>query len=439
MTELNSSVFRFEGMEGRESEYSLIRAGETVTVEPTAFRVLIYLLRNAGRLVTKDEIIQAVWHDSAVSDNSLTRAVATLRRLLGDNSREPWLIATVQTIGYRFLVPVETISADGAQSLCSPATVVEEVEDGSHVSAASDSALAVEAVSAGGWDARAGRFRWKWLLAGCAATAVMLSGGIWYLRRPLPPRIAEYKQITHDGRSKELGGTDGTRLYFSYTSPISPSFIAQVGVNGGEIVPLPIAVPGTTERYLLDVSSDGSNALCQLPPSDSLWVVPLLGGPAKRVGDGEGAFSPDGTSVVYSPRSTTCELFVVRSDGTEPRKLTNVGPFAWGLRWSPDGRVIRFTQGGLLWQIASDGSGLHKILPDWHEQGQCCGNWTPDGHFYVFDLVSPAAGSQIWALDEAQRGLFRRNTLSAGPIDNRTHPLGCGHPEPGRKEDLCRG
>lgn len=98
----------------RESEYALTRAGETVAVEPTAFRVLIYLLRNAGRLVTKDEMIEAVWQGSAVSDNSLTRAVATLRRLLGDNPREPRLIATIQTIGYRFLVPVETISADGA-------------------------------------------------------------------------------------------------------------------------------------------------------------------------------------------------------------------------------------------------------------------------------------------------------------------------------------
>lgn len=56
---MRADVFRFEGMEVRESEYSLTRGGETVTVEPTAFRVLIYLLRNAGRLVTKDEIIHA--------------------------------------------------------------------------------------------------------------------------------------------------------------------------------------------------------------------------------------------------------------------------------------------------------------------------------------------------------------------------------------------
>ena len=103
MTGHNSSVFKFEDVEVRESEYSLTRAGETVAVEPTAFRVLIYLLRNAGRLVTEDEMIEAVWQGSAVSDNSLTRAVATLRRLLGDNPREPRLIATIPD--YRLPVP----------------------------------------------------------------------------------------------------------------------------------------------------------------------------------------------------------------------------------------------------------------------------------------------------------------------------------------------
>jgi DNA-binding winged helix-turn-helix (wHTH) protein len=110
--EHKSFVFRFEDIEVRENEYALTRAGETVNVEPTAFRVLLYLLRHAGRLVTKDEIMAEVWHDRAVSDNSLTRCIAVLRRLLDDSSRDPRLIATVQTVGYRFLVPVEKWSMD---------------------------------------------------------------------------------------------------------------------------------------------------------------------------------------------------------------------------------------------------------------------------------------------------------------------------------------
>ncbi len=255
------------------------------------------------------------------------------------------------------------------------------------------------------------------LVAFAALSLILLSGGIWYLSRPLPPpRITEYTLITHDGRNKSLGGTDGTRLYFSYTSPAS---IAQVGVNGGEIVPLPITVPGG-HSYMVDLSPDGSNALVQVYPVDrSLWVVPILGGSARRVGNLDGAFSPNGESIVYSTNQG--EVFVVRKDGTEPRKLAAAGPFPASFQWSPNGRVIRFNRGGLLWEIASDGSGLHPLLPEWHEPGvQCCGSWTPDGQFYVFNLQSGSTGSQIWALDE-RRGLFRRPPslpvrLTTGPI-----------------------
>src|SRR3984893_9958071 len=80
--------------------------------EPKAFRVLVFLLRNPHRLITKDELLDAVWNDCAVSENSLTRSIALLRRLLGDDTREPRYIATVPTVGYRFLCDVE-VAEDG--------------------------------------------------------------------------------------------------------------------------------------------------------------------------------------------------------------------------------------------------------------------------------------------------------------------------------------
>src|SRR5260370_39737349 len=63
----------------------------------------------------KEEILESVWNDCSVSDTSLTRSVATLRRLLRDDTREPRYIATVPTLGYRFLCPVEvTVEASAA-------------------------------------------------------------------------------------------------------------------------------------------------------------------------------------------------------------------------------------------------------------------------------------------------------------------------------------
>src|ERR1700758_5742227 len=116
MTEHGPLGFRFDDVEVRQREFLLIKAGEALPVEPKAFRVLLFLLHNPGRLVTKDEILGAVWSDCAVSDNSLTRSIATLRRLLGDDTHEPRYIATVPTVGYRFLCDV-TVMTDGFSAL----------------------------------------------------------------------------------------------------------------------------------------------------------------------------------------------------------------------------------------------------------------------------------------------------------------------------------
>ena len=102
-----SFVFRFDDVQVREHEFSLVKAGEVLTVEPKAFRTLLFLLRNPQRLISKEELLNAVWGDTAVGDGSLTRSIFLLRRLLGDDPREPRYIETVATVGYRFVFKVE--------------------------------------------------------------------------------------------------------------------------------------------------------------------------------------------------------------------------------------------------------------------------------------------------------------------------------------------
>src|SRR5215469_2564381 len=116
MIEYKSFVFTFADVEVREREFCVVKAGEVLSVEPKAFRVLLFLVRNPHRLIGKDELLDAVWNDSAVTENSLTRSIALLRRLLGDDTREPRYIATVPTVGYRFLCDVE-VAEDGFEGL----------------------------------------------------------------------------------------------------------------------------------------------------------------------------------------------------------------------------------------------------------------------------------------------------------------------------------
>ena len=107
-----SFVFRFSDVEVREREFSLLKAGKVLAVEPKAFRVLLLLLRNPHKVISKEELLNSVWGDTAVTEGSLTRCIWLLRRLLGDDVHEPRFIETVATVGYRFLQEVQ-VAEDG--------------------------------------------------------------------------------------------------------------------------------------------------------------------------------------------------------------------------------------------------------------------------------------------------------------------------------------
>src|ERR1700740_1896285 len=111
-----SFVFRFSDIEVREREFSLLKAGKVLAVEPKAFRVLLLLLHNPQKLISKEELLNAVWGDTAVTEGSLTRCIWLLRRQLGDDINEPRFIETVATVGYRFVCNVE-VSEDRSGDL----------------------------------------------------------------------------------------------------------------------------------------------------------------------------------------------------------------------------------------------------------------------------------------------------------------------------------
>src|SRR5438874_11856518 len=107
MTEHKSPVFTFADIEVREHDFCVVKDGKVLAVEPKPFHVLLFMLRNPRNVISKDELLDAVWNDCSVSENSLTRTVAQLRRVLGDDTHEPRYIATVPTVGYRFLCDVQ--------------------------------------------------------------------------------------------------------------------------------------------------------------------------------------------------------------------------------------------------------------------------------------------------------------------------------------------
>lgn len=102
-------IYRFGDFELREDDFCLLRQSSRVALEPKNLRVLLQLVSHAGHLVQKSTLLDTVWTDTFVEENTLARAIAVLRQELGDSSRDPRFIETIPTRGYRFIAPVEVL------------------------------------------------------------------------------------------------------------------------------------------------------------------------------------------------------------------------------------------------------------------------------------------------------------------------------------------
>ncbi len=269
------------------------------------------------------------------------------------------------------------------------------------------------------------------------STAVLLVlAAVAYLLRPTlpPPRITGYTQITHDGQQKSFAGqvtatvlTDGPRLYVQEN--INGRFvIAQVSSTGGETVPISTPFPNVS---LLNISPDKSELLVGsftgAEIEQSLWALPVLGGSPRRVSDLPGS---DGTWM------TNGNLLIARHDefvevgpnGT--RKLASVPELSYWFRWSPDGRVLRFTRSAAkgtntIWEVLPDGNHLHSLLPQWAAVFHTGGSWTPDGKYYLFQVVHQNH-VDLWAIRE-KGDLFHK--VDHHPVRLTSGPLNFSSPQ----------
>src|SRR2546428_2296942 len=105
--ELQRVSYQFDDVVVDPAAFRLFKAGKAVHIEPKALQILILLLQRQGQLVTKQELLSEIWLGVAVTENALTRAIAQLRKTLGDDAEAPRYIETVPTRGYRFIAPVQ--------------------------------------------------------------------------------------------------------------------------------------------------------------------------------------------------------------------------------------------------------------------------------------------------------------------------------------------
>ncbi len=386
----NFGPFRFD-----LTQRVLLRDGKLVPMTPKAVLILSILVENHGNLVEREDLMEKAWPGVNVEEGNLSVNIFALRKLLSQGRSDLNVIETVPKRGYRFVMPVEEALAKGEHT--PGAALTEGPGEASENPPNHEGQAARRRV---GTAAKAG--------AMLAALLLGLLGWV-YLSHTAPPRVLHVVRLTHMGQVGSVL-TDGTRLYFTEDKG-GVAVIAQAALDGGDAVQIPTPFRNT---WTIDILPSRSQLLIASFESRSdpkqLWTLPLTGGSPRRVGDlkaKSAKWSPDGTRIAFEGEDGV--LYVANSDGSGVRKLADPGG---GVDcWSPDGRRLRFTRtnqakGGMsIWEIQSDGSNLHPILPErqnpgarWGE-GQSRSTWTPDGKYYLF-CESFHSHTGIWALPE---------------------------------------
>ena len=445
------------------------RQGRKVPVQEQPFRVLSLLLERPGEIVTREELQSKLWPaDTYVGfDEGLNTAIRKLRVLFGDSADNPRFIETIPRRGYRFIAPVSELPSIGEPFRSSEAISITpflvqsrsvEVTESApgRVESPSDYVAPPneEIPSSASTEQKTGRWQAprRKLAIAIAAMAALLAVAAWMIWRyqPRSPAVSNIARLTNDRKAKiPINGlvTDGLRLYFLEGNPRgSGSGIAQVSASGGETTWIETTLkealavndisPDKSKLIVVHVGDSGAAGIDG--GTDDFWVQPLPAGSPHRLGIRAYGVSwtPDGAHIIYSYQH---KVFVANEDGSDPRAIAEVPNIARWFRFSPDGRLIRFSlltelgNASSIWEMHADGTNLHQLLHGWKGPAdQCCGRWSPDGDYYYFltgAFFLGGAGSDqgLWVIPE-RHSIFHRDR---GPIRLSTGPLRFGAPTPG--------
>jgi Tol biopolymer transport system component len=352
-----------------------------------------------------------------------------LREALGDSAENPRFIETLARRGYRFIAPVTATGHRHAEPFLHPiehGTGPREILEPHH--APSPPPAPAPRLS-----------RFHQIAIALAAVLLVIAAFAAGLRmraaQTAPPLIS---QLTFSGRVSPADplfesfpgtATDGSRIYFPLIEN-GRGVLAQALIADGETSTLPLP-DDLAAPSLGDISPDGSRLLLrnhlETAPEQALWIVSTTGGTARKVPGilaHDATWMPDGQRILYASGD---DLYIARDNGAESRKFATLPGRAFWLRWSPDGMRLRLTllnsetHTTALWQVDSNGSNAHAlVLDNWNTSppAECCGSWTDDGRYFVFQS-SRGATSNIWELPE-DTGLFGRHGLipvTNGPVD----------------------
>lgn len=391
-----SLIFQFDDVVVDGGNARIVKAGQPISVEPKALRVLLFLLEQRGRLVEKDELLTAVWPGTFVTENALTREIALLRRVLGDSKSPAKYIETVPKRGYRFVANVAvtyaTVSSSGVAESAGPFSGAPPAgipSDGLKLQANIDrpdvdrsdrSPLTSPAPKSGvGWKIVAVAMGLIALTAVCALVAVFFGQG-----RSLNDFLPAFHAVQVTSSTGldifPAFSPDGNTIAYCAESNGTFEIFLRPLARGSRIVQL---THDGGENLQPAWSPDGQWISYHSERKGGIWIIPALGGVARQVApSGESpAWSPDSREIVFQSggvhefsamggsAAKGSTLWIVDVQSGSQKQITHRETPAGAHNnpsWSPDGKTIVFVANGVttgagIWTVSREGGGLSNI------------------------------------------------------------------------------
>jgi Tol biopolymer transport system component/DNA-binding winged helix-turn-helix (wHTH) protein len=403
MKDMRDLRYRFDAVEIDVSNLKVTVNSEVRPLEPKSFRLLLFLVENAGRVLPKEEIMAAVWPGTFVSDNSLARAITQVRKGLDDDPKSPRYIETVPTVGYRFVAELQESEDQPEVPDAVPAIPAPRLPDISGT--ANERQRAV--LHPGGTKP------WRFVAAASVVVALLAIGATWLMRaRAGRAASAALRNITF----AQLTDEPGQELYPSLSPDGKSVIYAGRALGNWDIYSLRVGgknpVNLTKDSSADDTqpvfSPDGERiAFRSERDGGGIFVMGATGENVKRITDFgyDPAWSPDGREIVFAstiadpgPRlSSQTQLFTVDITTGEKHPITPQIGIALQPNWSPHGYRVAYwaqVQGRLnVWTIPAQGGDAVRVTNDasvdWNPV------WSPDGNWLYF--ASDRGGSMnLW-------------------------------------------
>ena len=380
-----TEVVRFGVYEVDPRAGELRRNGVKVKIQEQPYQVLALLLERPGEVVTREELKRRLWPaDTFVDfDHSLNAAIKRLRDALRDSADNPRFVETLARRGYRFLAPVAgSLPTNG--SLAPPASPT---------------------------SAR-NRNRARWIAAIVVLAGACISVGFHIgnrTARAASPIEAKLTANSPDVPVYRAAISPDAKL-LAYTDPRG-LFLREIAREDSHQLWLPQGLKPSVVSWF----PDGSHLLVGGTQSDgekpNLWNVSILGGPSRKISDetDSGAVSPNGKQIAAlrgNGKLNSSELWIMNSDGSEPRKLLDISGYSNALTWSPSGTRLAYMKfsywPGYKEEVKIETIDLATGKTNTAFSDELIGGglvWSRDGRLFFSRVEEPSyIKSDIWSL-----------------------------------------